>query len=215
MAWLNGGMFPDLHRPTGFQRHLSELVGDGAEDRLTETVYRAAFLGVFGRPVSDHTIGEMGSISAGPGEHGWLPRSLAIGLNAASMPPSGHTLSKAIRVHRLSSGAPPIQSVEPTCFLVFGRRPHPPASMCWTTGRRSDAFLRSRRSSWLDLCSSSTFRQLARSDWLRAIERSLLTPRSCSAPLVWPAARCGRQKITSCDCRLDDIGVQSPTVRMI
>jgi pimeloyl-ACP methyl ester carboxylesterase len=59
MAWLNGGMFPDLHRPTEFQRHLSELVGDGAEDRLTETVYRAALLGVFGRPVSDHTIGEM------------------------------------------------------------------------------------------------------------------------------------------------------------
>jgi pimeloyl-ACP methyl ester carboxylesterase len=59
MAWLNGGMFPDLHRPTEFQRHLSELVGDAAEDRLTETVYRAALLGVFGRPVSDHTIGEM------------------------------------------------------------------------------------------------------------------------------------------------------------
>jgi pimeloyl-ACP methyl ester carboxylesterase len=59
MAWLNGGMFVDLHRPTEFQRHLSELSGEGAEDYLTETVYRQALLGVSGRPVSDHTMGEM------------------------------------------------------------------------------------------------------------------------------------------------------------
>jgi pimeloyl-ACP methyl ester carboxylesterase len=59
MAWLNGGMFPDLHRPADFQRHLAELSGDDAEEFLTETVYRAALLGVLGRPVSDHTLGEM------------------------------------------------------------------------------------------------------------------------------------------------------------
>jgi pimeloyl-ACP methyl ester carboxylesterase len=59
MAWLNGGMFPDLHRPADFQRHLTELSGDEAEEYITETVYRAALLGVFGRPVSDHRIGEM------------------------------------------------------------------------------------------------------------------------------------------------------------
>ena len=59
MAWLNGGMFPDLHRPADFQRHLTELSGDDAEEFITETVYRKALLGVFGRPVSDHRIGEM------------------------------------------------------------------------------------------------------------------------------------------------------------
>jgi pimeloyl-ACP methyl ester carboxylesterase len=59
MAWLNGGMFPDLHRPAEFQRHLTELSGDDAEEFITETVYRKALLGVFGRPVSDHTVGEM------------------------------------------------------------------------------------------------------------------------------------------------------------
>jgi hypothetical protein len=59
MAWLNGGMFPDLHRPAEFQRHLIELSGDGAENYLTESVYRAALLGVLGRPVPDHTVGEM------------------------------------------------------------------------------------------------------------------------------------------------------------
>jgi pimeloyl-ACP methyl ester carboxylesterase len=59
MAWLNGGMFPDLHRPTESQRHLSELSGDEAEEEITETGYRAALLGLFGRPVSDHTLGEM------------------------------------------------------------------------------------------------------------------------------------------------------------
>jgi pimeloyl-ACP methyl ester carboxylesterase len=59
MAWLNGGMFPDLHRPTESQRHLSELSGDEAEEYITETGYRAALLGLLGRPVSDHTLSEM------------------------------------------------------------------------------------------------------------------------------------------------------------
>jgi pimeloyl-ACP methyl ester carboxylesterase len=59
MAWLNGGMFPDLHHPTEFQRHLTELSGDDAEEYITETVYRKALLGVFGRPVSDSRLGEM------------------------------------------------------------------------------------------------------------------------------------------------------------
>ena len=59
MAWLNGGMFPDLHRPADFQQHLTELSGEDAEEYITETVYRKALLGVFGRPVSDRRIGEM------------------------------------------------------------------------------------------------------------------------------------------------------------
>jgi pimeloyl-ACP methyl ester carboxylesterase len=59
MAWLNGGMFPDLHRPTDGQRLLSELSAADAEDILTETTYRAALFGVLGRRVSDHTVGEM------------------------------------------------------------------------------------------------------------------------------------------------------------
>jgi Thiazole biosynthesis protein ThiG len=36
--------------------------------------------------------------------------------------------------------------------------------------------------------------------------------RLCSAPLVWSAAD---EKITSCDCRSDDVGVQSHMVPMI
>jgi hypothetical protein len=59
MAWLNGGMFPDLHRPADFQRHLTELSGDDAEEYITETVYRAALSAVFGRPIAGHTLGEM------------------------------------------------------------------------------------------------------------------------------------------------------------
>jgi pimeloyl-ACP methyl ester carboxylesterase len=59
MAWLNGGMFPDLHRPADFQRHLADLSGEDAEAYITETLYRRALLGVFGRPVSDQTLGEM------------------------------------------------------------------------------------------------------------------------------------------------------------
>jgi hypothetical protein len=59
MAWLNGGMFPDLHRPADFQRHLAELSGEDAEEFITETVYRKALLGVLGRPVCEYTLGEM------------------------------------------------------------------------------------------------------------------------------------------------------------
>jgi pimeloyl-ACP methyl ester carboxylesterase len=59
MAWLNGGIFPDLHRPTDTQRLLSELNGDVAEDVLGETAYRAAILVVLGRPVSDRTLVDM------------------------------------------------------------------------------------------------------------------------------------------------------------
>jgi pimeloyl-ACP methyl ester carboxylesterase len=59
MAWLNGGIFPDLHRPTDGQRFLSELSADLAEEVLTETAYRAALSVVSGRPLSDHTVGEM------------------------------------------------------------------------------------------------------------------------------------------------------------
>jgi pimeloyl-ACP methyl ester carboxylesterase len=52
-------MFPDLHRPADFQRHLAALSGDAAEEYITETRYRKALLGVFGRPVPDQTLGEM------------------------------------------------------------------------------------------------------------------------------------------------------------
>jgi pimeloyl-ACP methyl ester carboxylesterase len=59
MAWLNGAMFPDLHRPADFQRHLAELSGEAAEEFITETVYRKALLGVLGRPVCEDTLDEM------------------------------------------------------------------------------------------------------------------------------------------------------------
>ena len=157
MAWLNGGMFPDLHRPADIQRHLAELSGDDAEEYITETLYRAVLWVSQADRSPTARSARCGRISAGRGEHVWLPRCSAIWPNAASMPRAGRTLSKAIRVHRLSSGAPPTQLVDRMSFLVFGTRPHPPASLCWTTRRRSDTFLRSRRPSSLDLCLSSTF----------------------------------------------------------
>ena len=59
MAWLNGGIFPDLHRPTDGQRSLSELSADLAEGFLTETAYRAALSVVSGRALPEHTVSEM------------------------------------------------------------------------------------------------------------------------------------------------------------
>ena len=164
MAWLNGGMFPDLHRPAEFQRHLIELSGDGAENYLTESVYRAALLGVLGRPVPDHTVGEM-----------WVDFSRSRGTRVAPallgyMAERRESASRWSHAVESYSGpqtyiwGPTTQLVEPMSFLVFGKRPPPPASTFWTTRRRSDTFRKSRRLNSLDLCSSSTFRQLAGCD---------------------------------------------------
>jgi pimeloyl-ACP methyl ester carboxylesterase len=136
MAWLNGGMFPDLHRPADFQRHLAELSGEDAEEFITETVYRKALLASWADRSARIRSARCGSISVGRAEHGWLPRCLAIWLNAASMPPVGRMRSKPIWVHRLSSGAPVIRLVDPMSYLVFETRFRWPASLCWTTRRR-------------------------------------------------------------------------------
>lgn len=59
MAWLNGGMFSDLHRPTDFQHRLSELSGEDAEQFITETGYHKALLSVCGRPLPDKIVSDM------------------------------------------------------------------------------------------------------------------------------------------------------------
>lgn len=59
VAWLNGGIFPDLHRASDTQRYLSELSGDEALEQLTETVYRKELLRLLGRQVSKEKLRDM------------------------------------------------------------------------------------------------------------------------------------------------------------
>jgi pimeloyl-ACP methyl ester carboxylesterase len=156
MAWLNGGMFPDLHRPADFQRHLAELDGDAAETYITETLYRKALLGVFGRPVPDHTLGEMWADFSKSGGARVAPALLGYMAERREHAARWSHAVESYSVHKLSSGVLPTRLVDPMSSLVFTTRLRSPASSCWTTRHRSDTFLRSRRPSSLDLCSLST-----------------------------------------------------------
>jgi pimeloyl-ACP methyl ester carboxylesterase len=59
MAWLNGGIFADLHHATETQRHLSELDSTDAEERLTENLYRRELSSLLGRKVDTQIMDAM------------------------------------------------------------------------------------------------------------------------------------------------------------
>jgi pimeloyl-ACP methyl ester carboxylesterase len=136
MAWLNGGMFPDLHRPADFQRHSLNSAEKPPKSSSPKPYTVKHFWASWADRSARIRSARCGSISVGRAEYGWLPRCLAIWLNAASMPPVGRMRSKPIWVRRLSSGAQMTQLVDPMSYLVFETRFGWPASMCWTTRRR-------------------------------------------------------------------------------
>jgi pimeloyl-ACP methyl ester carboxylesterase len=59
MAWLNGGLFPDLHRPTSGQQLLRGRFGPVVARLFNEGRFAAALREILGRPVSDETLHEM------------------------------------------------------------------------------------------------------------------------------------------------------------
>lgn len=67
-AWLNGGVYPDLHRPIPAQRLLHSGAGKLVALLVNERSYRRTLRSVLGRPVSEAALHEMWlSISAGHG----------------------------------------------------------------------------------------------------------------------------------------------------
>jgi pimeloyl-ACP methyl ester carboxylesterase len=59
MTWLNGGLYPDLHRPTRGQKALAGRLGAVVARRFTEARFAAALREILGRPVSDVATTEM------------------------------------------------------------------------------------------------------------------------------------------------------------
>ncbi|MFJ9821508.1 alpha/beta fold hydrolase [Streptomyces sp. NPDC101151] len=59
MAWLNGGLYPDLHRPVTVQRLLHGPFGPVLARAVTERGFRTTMHRVLGRDVPDHDLHTM------------------------------------------------------------------------------------------------------------------------------------------------------------
>ena len=59
MVWLNGGLFPDLHRPTSGQKLLRGPLGPLVARLFNESRFSAAIREILGRQVSDEAMHEM------------------------------------------------------------------------------------------------------------------------------------------------------------
>lgn len=59
MVWLNGGLFPDLHRPTSGQKLLRSPIGPIVARLFNEDRFAAAIREILGRQVSDEAMHEM------------------------------------------------------------------------------------------------------------------------------------------------------------
>lgn len=58
-AFLNGGLYPDLHRPIRIQRLLHGPAGAVLQHLSSEPMYHRSLHEVFGRPVSDEAVHDM------------------------------------------------------------------------------------------------------------------------------------------------------------
>jgi len=74
MTWLNGGLYPDLHRPIPTQEALAGPDGPALVAAMNEELFAATLRGIFGRPVSDAVLHEL-----------WL--ALDMGDGTTVMPP--------------------------------------------------------------------------------------------------------------------------------
>lgn len=59
MTWLNGGIYPDLHRPTAGQQALAGPDGDALAAMLDEPLFSGAIREILGRAVSEETMHEL------------------------------------------------------------------------------------------------------------------------------------------------------------
>lgn len=68
MAWLNGGLYPDLHRPIPIQKLLHSPIGRVISLLSSERMFKISLRSILGQPVSDEVLHEMWSaVSLGGG----------------------------------------------------------------------------------------------------------------------------------------------------
>ncbi|MGP3684256.1 alpha/beta fold hydrolase [Streptomyces sp. IBSNAI002] len=76
MAWLNGGLYPDLHRPVPVQRLLHGPLGPLLAPFTTERRFAATLRSVLGRPVHDEDVHDLWAAASRDGGHRLAPRLL-------------------------------------------------------------------------------------------------------------------------------------------
>ncbi len=59
MTWMNGGLYPDLHRPILIQRLVHSPLGIVLARLATERTYASSLRSIFGRPVADDVLHEL------------------------------------------------------------------------------------------------------------------------------------------------------------
>lgn len=64
LAWLNGGVYPDLHRPTDGQLALIGPDGEAIAQALTPELITAGLGAVLARPVPDAVLGDLAATAA-------------------------------------------------------------------------------------------------------------------------------------------------------
>ncbi|MGW4685624.1 alpha/beta fold hydrolase [Streptomyces sp. NPDC004244] len=76
MAWLNGGLYPDLHRPVLMQRLLHGPLGPLLAPLTTRRRFAAALRAVLGREVADADLDDLWASASRAGGHRLAPRLL-------------------------------------------------------------------------------------------------------------------------------------------
>ncbi|MCX5612732.1 alpha/beta hydrolase [Streptomyces sp. NBC_00047] len=76
MAWLNGGLYPDLHRPVPAQRLLHGPLGPLLAPLTTRRRFGAALRDVLGRELCDADVRELWAAASRAGGHRRAPRLL-------------------------------------------------------------------------------------------------------------------------------------------
>ncbi|MFE6844808.1 alpha/beta fold hydrolase [Streptomyces sp. NPDC057686] len=76
MAWLNGGLYPDLHRPVPIQRLLHGPLGPLLAPLTTQRRFAASLRTVLGRPVHEEDLHDLWAAASRAGGHRLAPRLL-------------------------------------------------------------------------------------------------------------------------------------------
>ncbi|MGW0056117.1 alpha/beta fold hydrolase [Nocardia nova] len=70
MAWLNGGLYPDLYRPLPLQHLMTTPIGKLLNPLMSETTFRMTLRRILGRPVPDADLHQMWlAMTDGGGKH--------------------------------------------------------------------------------------------------------------------------------------------------
>ncbi|MEU1498901.1 alpha/beta hydrolase [Streptomyces sp. NPDC005732] len=124
MTWLNGGIFPDLHRPTPEQTLLHGPSGPEAARRLEEETFTASVSRLTVGPCPPDRCTTCGWAPARATASGSCRHSWGTWTNGGSAPPAGPGRCAPTTGPSSSSGAPRTPSAAPMSSRASARRSH-------------------------------------------------------------------------------------------